>query len=108
MSIKFRVLGGCFGGKCRFYFYGRADFSENHMCENCRPHGTLYCLSLLVSNRKACGEELCGSIRPFQALFHPHSDLILIKQCSEPPKGGRKNGAARKLSKSVEKLFDTF
>ena len=30
MSIKFRVLGGCFGGggKCRFYFYGRADFSD--------------------------------------------------------------------------------
>ena len=32
MSIKFRVLGGGFfggGGKCRFYFYGREDFSEN-------------------------------------------------------------------------------
>ena len=33
MSIKFRVLGGVFwvwggGGKCRFYFYGREDFSE--------------------------------------------------------------------------------
>ena len=31
MSIKFRVLGGFFGGgggECRFYFYGRADFSE--------------------------------------------------------------------------------
>ena len=36
MSIKFRVLegGGYFGfrggggGKCRFYFYGRADFSD--------------------------------------------------------------------------------
>ena len=27
---------------------------------------------------------------------------------SEPPKRGRKNGAARKMSKSVEKLFDTF
>ena len=25
MSIKFLVLGG---GKCRFYFYGRGDFSE--------------------------------------------------------------------------------
>ena len=33
MSIKFRVLGGgvfwvFLGGKCRFYFYGREDFSE--------------------------------------------------------------------------------
>ena len=33
MSIKFLVLGGgAFwvggGGKCRFYFYGRGDFSE--------------------------------------------------------------------------------
>ena len=34
LSIKFRVLGGGVflglggGGKCRFYFYGRADFSE--------------------------------------------------------------------------------
>ena len=40
MSIKFLVLvgGGYFGffggggGKCRFYFYGREDFSEN--CSN--------------------------------------------------------------------------
>ena len=31
MSIKFRVLGGGGlggGGKCRFYFYGREDFSD--------------------------------------------------------------------------------
>ena len=33
MSIKFRVWGGGGGvlkggGKCRFYLYGRADFSE--------------------------------------------------------------------------------
>ena len=33
MSIKFRVLGGGYfgfggGGKCRFYFYGREDFSD--------------------------------------------------------------------------------
>ena len=33
MSIKFLVLGGggyfgLLGGECRFYFYGRADFSE--------------------------------------------------------------------------------
>ena len=32
MSIKFLVLGGGYfgfgGGKCRFYFYGRADFSK--------------------------------------------------------------------------------
>ena len=34
MSIKFPVLGGGYfgflrGGECRFYFYGRADFSDN-------------------------------------------------------------------------------
>ena len=34
-----------------------------------------------------------------------HHELLLF---SEPPKRGRKNGAARKLSKSVEKLFDAF
>ena len=33
MSIKFLVLGGggyfgFGGGKCRFYFYGRGDFSD--------------------------------------------------------------------------------
>ena len=29
MSVKFRVFGGGLGGgKCRFYFYGRADCSE--------------------------------------------------------------------------------
>ena len=31
MSVKFRVLEGGFGGgggECRFYFYGRADFSD--------------------------------------------------------------------------------
>ena len=32
MSIKFLVLGGGIlglgGGKCRFYFYGRGDFSD--------------------------------------------------------------------------------
>ena len=32
MSIKFCVLGGVLGGgKCRFYFYGREDFSEKHL-----------------------------------------------------------------------------
>ena len=33
MSIKFLVGGGGYfgfgGGECRFYFYGRADFSES-------------------------------------------------------------------------------
>ena len=29
MSVKFLLLGGgFFGGECRFYFYGREDFSE--------------------------------------------------------------------------------
>ena len=39
MSIKFLVLGGGIlgfllgGGECRFYFYGRADFSENSVAD---------------------------------------------------------------------------
>ena len=37
--------------------------------------------------------------------FHWTSSVSLL---SEPPWRGRKNGAARKLSKSVEKLFDAF
>ena len=38
MSIKFLVSGGggyfgfWGGGECRFYFYGRADFSEFDFC----------------------------------------------------------------------------
>ena len=35
MSIKFLVLGegyfGFGGGKCRFYFYGREDFSDQNI-----------------------------------------------------------------------------
>ena len=42
MSIKFLVLGGGIwvlgvgggGGKCRFYSYGREDFSENLVAQN--------------------------------------------------------------------------
>ena len=39
MSIKFLVLGGGYfgfwgGGGCRFYFYGRADFSEKLVVSN--------------------------------------------------------------------------
>ena len=39
MSIKFRVLGFflCGGGKCRFYFYGREDFSEKYLDEVAHP-----------------------------------------------------------------------
>ena len=37
MPIKLLVLGGVLGvlgggGQCRFYFYGRGDFSENWWC----------------------------------------------------------------------------
>ena len=42
MSVKFPFFGGGFwgggGGECRFYFYGRADFSDisfhNKTCDN--------------------------------------------------------------------------
>ena len=44
MSIKFLLLGGggfgvlgfWGGGECRFYFYGRADFSDNLQCTETR------------------------------------------------------------------------
>ena len=47
MSIKFLVLGGGIlglggGGKCRFYFYGREDFSDLRSF-------TLFCAGLPVS-----------------------------------------------------------
>ena len=42
MSVKFPFFGGGFGGgggECRFYFYGRADFSESWLlwgwCADC-------------------------------------------------------------------------
>ena len=40
MSIRFLVLGGgdlgffWGGGKCRFFFYGREDFSEPQTCDS--------------------------------------------------------------------------
>ena len=43
MSMKFLVLGGGIlglgggpprGGECRFYFYGRADFSGSRVVQN--------------------------------------------------------------------------
>ena len=65
MSIKFRVLGvgGVFwvwgggGGKCRFYFYGREDFSE------------FYSVSDL---RRACfcQARVAQAVLPPGALFH--------------------------------------
>ena len=37
MPVKFLVLrgvlGGFFGGECRFYFYGREDFSDHSRAE---------------------------------------------------------------------------
>ena len=50
MSIKFLLLGGGFGGgggECRFYFYGREDFSELH-CRLSRYSGELRFLSPLI------------------------------------------------------------
>ena len=38
----------------------------------------------------------------------PHKPQQLKPSESEPPKRGRKTGAARKLPKSVENIFDTF
>ena len=43
MSVKFLLFRGGFwggGGKCRFYFYGRADFSDSSsssqwLCKSC-------------------------------------------------------------------------
>ena len=56
MSIKFLVLGGegyfgfwGGGGKCRFYFYGREDFSEFFLKYTVNPCGTLLTFSELPS-----------------------------------------------------------
>ena len=48
MSIKFLLLGGggvfwvLGGGECRFYFYGRADFSDFQ---------SRYTIAIVVANR---------------------------------------------------------
>ena len=53
MSIKFLVLGGVFwfffvgGGECRFYFYGREDFSDK----------LFFCLRFRLLGGRACLEE---------------------------------------------------
>ena len=51
----------------------------------------------------------------FNQLRGPQSRVVLgdlgdlpLFLPSEPPKRGRKTGAARKLSKSVENIFDDF
>ena len=73
MSIKFPVLGGggyfgfWGGGECRFYFYGRADFSEdglgskqpnrysNPVALHC--HATLCCTTFSRIWRGVAGES---------------------------------------------------
>ena len=62
MSIKLLVLGGGvfwdWGGECRLYFYGRADFSElNHVtviADNSWEflRGILSCNSILQEKKK--------------------------------------------------------
>ena len=57
MSVKFPFFGGGFwggGGECRFYFYGRADFSEK-----CRVH---FCCRLAVSKVRRCGHFHGGGV----------------------------------------------
>ena len=51
MSIKFRVLGCILGfgggeGECRFYFYGRQDFSARcmHACVRARARVCVVCV----------------------------------------------------------------
>ena len=61
-----RFLGGLFwvfwgggGGKCRFYFYGRADFSDKRPNRYSNPVTLL--ISIVVSLSLSYGEDLfCG------------------------------------------------
>ena len=62
MSIKFLVLGGGFrvgggGGKCRFYFYGRGDFSDIGSGANRRRNHTesrdFWCTERVLSKASA-------------------------------------------------------
>ena len=58
MSVKFPFLGGGFGGggggECRFYFYGRADFSDAFT---------------IIKNEKA--QEGCGCFKTGECLTPP-------------------------------------
>ena len=46
--------------------------------------------------------------QPLSSQFALHGLRPRVKLIRSAPKRGQKNSAARKLSKSVEKLFDTF
>ena len=62
-------------------------------------------LSLMPSDALTMRSNVCPREARIGEIRRPD---ISDGQSSEPPKRGRKNGAARNLSKSVEKLFDMF
>ena len=105
VSVKFLLFRGGFwgggGGKCRFYFYGRADFSENGLFWtfwgifgdfSADPQKeTLFETVLRFWGPEVAETPVSGgsSRKP-----NPH-----ITRYSEGPKGGRrKGGRGRKLS----------
>ena len=120
------------GGKCLFYFFGRGDFSESQKEGGLGKE--IVCRGRVGRTGRERGhkdaqKKLSCCVRrlpDMAAIPGLHlSNLLMalfLMGCfpgdfkrenrrnlkSEPPKRGRKNGTARKLSKSVEKLVDTF
>ena len=75
MSVKFLLLGGGVGGvwggggECRFYFYGREDFSEVSMCKVSRRCPA----AILVISRDTCSD---GIAKMFCACFMEYRTII--------------------------------
>ena len=96
-KISMPILGGgnlgFGGGKCRFYFCGREDFSENR-----NPRASNPCLFLGGKNARKPHPKNKGSSLRRNAL-NPWKRKEKRTKKTEGPKGGRrKGGRGRKLS----------
>ena len=79
MSIKFLVLGGGYfgfwgGGECRFYFYGREDFSDKFTGERFTNHSNhihrfIPITRIVATKAPTILQELCRST-PAQILHN--------------------------------------
>ena len=112
MSVKFPFLGGCLGGgECRFYFYGRVDFSDlgkisEHFHEKIRaskkyiscqlrsaevqPDILLVCWEKLNRgvSKPGCFPLFSGKVRIVSRTF---SGLFLVGALNRPTKRKRTN-----------------
>ena len=82
----------------------------------CWANSILRSKQLEKHHRPLSYDMMCDSEKQFLTeVFLPVYTIVdcrmlplLLQNYSEPPKRGQTTGAARKLSKSVENIFDTF